>query len=415
MHTSEQAAASARGIQAEAYTVGRDIVFNSGSYEPASLQGKRLLAHELAHVVQQTGPPLLTDGTVQRQPMRENLTPVRSDEAAKSLPIFTFGQFSIFVPERVILGSRKEITNVKVHVFFAAGGVGGADTNDILVHGLRGASDQSEWITIGVPGITGSANSISDAEISSCLRSIGIDSSPVAVRLTGHSRGCDSLLHTVLQRLIKAPIDRIVLLDEAVERYADGSIKLNRVQELVQKGHISPGIITSYESAHKTPTAVRTSPAVLGPIPADPSNPREKPRYIDLDPKCMAAIGAARLVQDGMALTPEIAQKVNANPKMISQLNNLHLPPRGSFTTGPSSGTRVNINDFCYQANTNTGSRSAPPRIKESIEAINRDPVLITFIDANKEKFIKYSTVPAWAPLASHEFFVAEIAHELTE
>ena len=53
IHTNSQAAESARSVNALAYTVGRDVVFNSGQYAPHSDSGKRLLAHELTHVVQQ--------------------------------------------------------------------------------------------------------------------------------------------------------------------------------------------------------------------------------------------------------------------------------------------------------------------------------------------------------------------------
>jgi hypothetical protein len=53
IHTGGQAEASARAVDANAYTVGRDIVFGRDRYSPDSLQGQRLLAHELAHVVQQ--------------------------------------------------------------------------------------------------------------------------------------------------------------------------------------------------------------------------------------------------------------------------------------------------------------------------------------------------------------------------
>ncbi|MFN0066387.1 MAG: DUF4157 domain-containing protein [Limisphaerales bacterium] len=53
VHTDERAAASARAVNATAYTVGRDIVFDRGAYAPHSAAGRRLLAHELAHVVQQ--------------------------------------------------------------------------------------------------------------------------------------------------------------------------------------------------------------------------------------------------------------------------------------------------------------------------------------------------------------------------
>ena len=53
IHTDGEAAASARALNARAYTFGRDIVFASGEYLPESGEGRRLLAHELAHVVQQ--------------------------------------------------------------------------------------------------------------------------------------------------------------------------------------------------------------------------------------------------------------------------------------------------------------------------------------------------------------------------
>lgn len=53
VHTSAEAAQSARSLNALAYTSGRDIYFASGMYAPASHSGRQLLAHEVAHVVQQ--------------------------------------------------------------------------------------------------------------------------------------------------------------------------------------------------------------------------------------------------------------------------------------------------------------------------------------------------------------------------
>jgi hypothetical protein len=53
VHADAVAARSAEAVAAHAYTVGSDVVFGSGSYAPASRDGQRLLAHELAHVVQQ--------------------------------------------------------------------------------------------------------------------------------------------------------------------------------------------------------------------------------------------------------------------------------------------------------------------------------------------------------------------------
>ncbi|QID19768.1 DUF4157 domain-containing protein [Nitrogeniibacter mangrovi] len=55
VHHDAAAAASARDVAAHAYTVGHQVVFNQGRYAPATPAGQALLAHELAHVVQQTG------------------------------------------------------------------------------------------------------------------------------------------------------------------------------------------------------------------------------------------------------------------------------------------------------------------------------------------------------------------------
>jgi len=56
VHNGPHAASAAASIQAHAFTVGRDVVFAAGAYAPSSDSGRRLLAHELAHVVQQSGP-----------------------------------------------------------------------------------------------------------------------------------------------------------------------------------------------------------------------------------------------------------------------------------------------------------------------------------------------------------------------
>jgi Domain of unknown function (DUF4157) len=53
IHTGGKAAASAKALNASAYTVGREIVFGEGLYSPHSREGRRLLMHELTHVVQQ--------------------------------------------------------------------------------------------------------------------------------------------------------------------------------------------------------------------------------------------------------------------------------------------------------------------------------------------------------------------------
>jgi hypothetical protein len=55
VHHDQRAAESARAVNAHAYTVGSQIVFGPGQYSPESLTGRRLMAHELTHVLQQNG------------------------------------------------------------------------------------------------------------------------------------------------------------------------------------------------------------------------------------------------------------------------------------------------------------------------------------------------------------------------
>ena len=53
VHADARAAQSAQAVSALAYTVGPEVAFGEGNYQPASEAGRRLIAHELAHVVQQ--------------------------------------------------------------------------------------------------------------------------------------------------------------------------------------------------------------------------------------------------------------------------------------------------------------------------------------------------------------------------
>ena len=55
IHTDEPAARSALSLQADAFTVGPDIYFGAGKFDPESTDGRRLIAHELTHTIQQQG------------------------------------------------------------------------------------------------------------------------------------------------------------------------------------------------------------------------------------------------------------------------------------------------------------------------------------------------------------------------
>ncbi len=61
VHSDGTADASARSVNANAYTVGSHVVFQRSAFDPASHEGRTTLAHELTHVVQQRNGPV--DGT----------------------------------------------------------------------------------------------------------------------------------------------------------------------------------------------------------------------------------------------------------------------------------------------------------------------------------------------------------------
>ncbi|MBD2211447.1 DUF4157 domain-containing protein [Nostoc linckia FACHB-104] len=65
IHKDASANKAARELNAEAFTIKKDIFFNAGRYDPQSSQGKWLLAHELTHTVQQQPPPTASPTTVQ--------------------------------------------------------------------------------------------------------------------------------------------------------------------------------------------------------------------------------------------------------------------------------------------------------------------------------------------------------------
>jgi len=70
VHADAPSAESARSVDALAYTVGNHLVFSRGSYDPSAPEGRKLLAHELAHVVQQGKSDEIDDAPLVRRQTR---------------------------------------------------------------------------------------------------------------------------------------------------------------------------------------------------------------------------------------------------------------------------------------------------------------------------------------------------------
>jgi hypothetical protein len=316
--------------------------------------------------------------------------PVHADEADQVLLTYSFDKFAIFVPQAVLFASRDEMTDVKVHLFFTAGAPA---MHDLLVHGVRGASNQSDWVTITIPGQLNSSVMISDDEIIRCLRTADVKGSPTALRLTGHSRGCDSLMATLSAKKIKnlELIDRVTFLDEAVEHAADGSVRLNRIANLQALG-VSASKAVAYEVGNRS---VNTATGVSAHI--------SQAMYVDLTPNCMGAVGLVRLIQDQAELKAAVASALEALPSLKALTDGLGLPPRGSFSTKGAAG-KTSFTDFCQTHTT---------QVQAIVAGLSATSTSVLAF-AVRHNLSGYGSNFPWGT-ACHHFFVAEIAHELVD
>ena len=80
VHLDAAAAQSARDMNALAYTVRQNIVFGPGGFAPGTHEGRRLIAHELTHVVQQNG------STVSRTSLEQGGLQIKKSPLASILP-----------------------------------------------------------------------------------------------------------------------------------------------------------------------------------------------------------------------------------------------------------------------------------------------------------------------------------------
>jgi Domain of unknown function (DUF4157) len=84
VHTGPLAARSAESVAANAYTVGSHVVFGEGRYEPGSGAGRRLLAHELVHVMQQSSSASAWSARVMRDPAKPTPIIFAADQLVKA-------------------------------------------------------------------------------------------------------------------------------------------------------------------------------------------------------------------------------------------------------------------------------------------------------------------------------------------
>jgi hypothetical protein len=109
VHAGPRAAAAAASVQARAFTIGRDVVFAAGEHNPESEVGKRLLAHELTHVLQQ-GRRSTASKVLQRQAAPRPSKPEIKFRIGwltdEGIPVETNGQVAAIA--RVVIANLRE-------------------------------------------------------------------------------------------------------------------------------------------------------------------------------------------------------------------------------------------------------------------------------------------------------------------
>jgi len=97
VHSDNAAEQSARDVNANAYTIGHDVVFGAGQFMPGTHHGRRLIAHELTHVVQSTA---AASGTIRRKE-DWNFTPTGYAALKKAKGDFKLSADSSWVPAKL--------------------------------------------------------------------------------------------------------------------------------------------------------------------------------------------------------------------------------------------------------------------------------------------------------------------------
>jgi Domain of unknown function (DUF4157) len=113
LHDDARAAATAKEMDAAAFTVGDDIAFGSGRYDPSTPVGQRLLAHELAHVVQQ-GPPRTLSGSSVAIKRSNGLREREADVTSEGLVDAPYARLELTPAPRHVQRQRSEEVEVEV-------------------------------------------------------------------------------------------------------------------------------------------------------------------------------------------------------------------------------------------------------------------------------------------------------------
>jgi len=163
IHTGGVAAQSASEVNAHAYTVGKNIVFGEGQYEPSTEEGRKLVAHELVHVLQQSGAGWQNSSTcLQRQHPSSSRTErrraLRSRDVASVGVGRAFVQFEVRDPDAARLLVELEglfsLLAIRLERLIDEHAIRNSDAVDIYERWLNNASRQREQMVDGYPSFS---------------------------------------------------------------------------------------------------------------------------------------------------------------------------------------------------------------------------------------------------------------------
>lgn len=149
VHTDDKASASARSVNALAYTVGNHVAFNSGQYRPHTDEGQRLIAHELAHVAQQgerqAAMPLRINQDAALEYQAENMSTTEQGQRIATPTTVAPGIQRAVSPEDVAV----EMVGRQVTLTEAVGALAAGDTATVIIW-----SNASDTVHVMHPKLT---------------------------------------------------------------------------------------------------------------------------------------------------------------------------------------------------------------------------------------------------------------------
>lgn len=217
VHTDAQAAESARAVNALAYTVGQSIVFGAGQFRPASSEGQHLIAHELAHTIQQ---PAVSGSDLRIQDDSSAETEAQNAALVVNSP-FSTGSHPKQLTSRTSRAIQRKVVvkNPSASPTHAPSG----ETNEKIV---------KDYVTTLCPSFTVTAGELMPFNTAFCPADRPDHSGPSGLLLSSTPESCSCLctMHALVDPASSTPITWQIEVDDNDWPQTDSASKTVKVQ-----------------------------------------------------------------------------------------------------------------------------------------------------------------------------------------